>query len=275
MTEQRDAGIRVERIVVAFDTSPLGHAALEAAAALAAALGAEVAGLFVEDLDLVRMAALPFTRELGLTSAVTRPIETPDLERAFRLQAQQTRRALEALATELNLRWSFQTVRGQVLSAVMECAREPDMVVFGKGAHGAAARSAWPESAASRRRGPFSRLAVRPVAVFFDGSPRAWRALAAAHSLAGEAGARLALLIPARTTKEFEQLRDRAKAWLVAQDAAARFVRLKSREPAEVARAARAEHAVVLLWHDEDAPGEDRGFRALLGALGCPLVLVT
>ena len=275
MTEPRDESIRAERIVVAFDTSPLGDAALEAAAALAAALGAEIAGLFVEDLDLVRMAALPFTRELGLISAVTRPIDTPDIERAFRLQAQQTRGTLEALAAELNLRWSFQIIRGQVLSAVMECVREPDVVVFGKAAHGAAARSAWPELMGSRRRGPFSRLAVRPVAVLFDDSPRAWRTLAAAHSLAGEAGARLALLIPARSTKEFEQLRDRAKKWLVAQDAAARFVRLKSREAGEVARAVSSEHAAVLLWHDEDARGEQRGFRALIGALRCPLVLVT
>jgi len=275
MSEQRDEGARVERIVVAFDTSPLGRAALEAAAALAAALGAEVAGLFVEDLDLVRMAELPFTRELGLTSAVTRPIDTPDIERALRLQAQQTRRTLEALAAEFNLRWSFQTVRGQVLSAVMECVHEPDVVVFGKAAHAAAPRSAWPEPAGFRRRGRFPRLAVRPIAVLFDDSPRTWRALAAAHSLAGEAGARLALLIPARSAEEFGELRDRAKEWLVAQETAARFVRLKSREPAEVARAVNAEHAAALLWHDGEARGERRAFRALLAALRCPVVLVT
>lgn len=84
------------RIVVVFDTTPLGEAALEAAAGLAAALEAELAGLFVEDIDLVRMAQLPFAAELGLASAVLRRIEASDLERAFRLQAERSRERLAA-----------------------------------------------------------------------------------------------------------------------------------------------------------------------------------
>lgn len=270
MSGPAEEELRAERILVAFDTSPLGHAALEAAAALAAALDAEVAGLFVEDLDLLRMAALPCTRELGLASAVVRALEAPDIERALRLQAQQTRRTLEALAAELNLRWSFEVVRGRVLPVVLERAREPGMVVFGKAAHGSAAGSAWTERAGAR----FARLAVRPVAVLFDDTRGGRRALAAARSLAARAGARLAVLMPAQTTRDFERLRERARAGLGARGTA-HFLRLRSREPEEVARALALERAAVLLWHDGTMAGGESAFRALLRAVACPVVLVT
>ncbi len=61
------------RILVAIDTSPHGRAALEAAADLAAASSAELCGLFVEDLNLLRLAGLPFAHEIEFASATPRP----------------------------------------------------------------------------------------------------------------------------------------------------------------------------------------------------------
>src|SRR5512134_1124767 len=110
---------RFERILVTCDPTLPGCTALQAAAALAASFQAELAGLFVEDVNLLRMAALPFTRELGLASGSMRPIEITDIERGFRRHAEQTRKALEGAAVASSLRWSFQVVRGQPLSAVL------------------------------------------------------------------------------------------------------------------------------------------------------------
>ena len=45
---------KVERILVAIDTSPYGRSAMEAAAELAAEFQAELLGLFVEDVSLLR-----------------------------------------------------------------------------------------------------------------------------------------------------------------------------------------------------------------------------
>ena len=60
------------RILVVLDASPFGLEALEAAAGLAARLRAELQGLFVEDVDLLRLAGLPFARELAYSSSQRR-----------------------------------------------------------------------------------------------------------------------------------------------------------------------------------------------------------
>lgn len=272
---------KVERIVVAFDTTPLEEAALEAAVALASALDAELSGVYVEDVNLVRIAALPFTRELGLASAAIRPLEPFGMERALRLQAGRSREQLAAVASAFDLRWSFQVVRGQVLAAVLECVREADLVVLGKAGRGITARSATLPTLGralavetQREGGRFKRLNLRSVALLFDGTPRAWRALAAAYALAATARTRLALLVPARSREEFEQMREAVRAWLGERGATACFNWLRSSEVSEVAAGANAEDAAALLWYDRTLLQQSRCVDALLAALCCPLVLI-
>lgn len=279
MSEREDRG-KFQRIVVAFDATPLGEVALEAAAGLAAALDAELSGLFVEDIDLMRMAELPFTRELGLVSAVIRPFGALDVERAFRLQAERTRALLESVASAHDLRWSFEVVRGQALAA-LKYLSDVDVVVFGKGAHGYIGSvgimplAGFLGGEARRRRGRFRRLTLRPIALLFDGSRPAWRTLSVGFALAATAETRLTLLVLAENREEFERLRELAKTWLAERGAAARFVWLRSREVASVVEAVTAEGAAALVWHDETARQDRRGFHALLSALRCPLVLIS
>ncbi|RMF77434.1 MAG: universal stress protein, partial [Nitrospirae bacterium] len=82
------------RIVVAVDASADSLAAVRAAARLAEALSAELHGLFVEDANLVRLARLPFAREVRL-SAAPRRLEAAALERELRALAAQARQAFE------------------------------------------------------------------------------------------------------------------------------------------------------------------------------------
>lgn len=278
----RDEGTvsRATRIVVSFDTTALGEAALEAALGLAAVLNAEIAGLFVEDIGLVRMASLPFTRELGLTSAVLRPIDAGDIERALRLQAEQSRAWLAAAAGALNLRWSFQVVRGQAVGAVLEYGEGSTLVVLGtSSASVVSASMEFSAPGAAERRafapGRFRRLGARPIVMLFDGSERAMRALAAAHALAKRAYARLTVLVMADDAEEFERLRRQARSWLAEQGAAARFIGLKSRDVESVAQAVSAENASAFLWHEKDEPADPRALRRLLSELSCPLILVS
>lgn len=280
MSEHEDQD-KFERIVVAFDETPLGELALEAAAGLASALNAELAGLFVEDVELMRMAELPFARELGLISAATRPLGTSDVERAFRLQAERTRVLLEQVASALDLRWSFQVVRGQALAAALQYLSDVDVVVFGKGAHGYVARSMGIQplvgllGSVARRRERFRRLTLRPIALLFDGSRRAWRTLSVAFALAATAETRLTLLVLGEDREAFERDRELAKAWLAERGAAARFVWLRNVDAAAIAQVVKGEDAVALLWHGDAARQNRERFRTLLAALGCPLVLIS
>jgi len=273
--ESGRAGLRV---VVSFDATPAGEAALETAIGLAAALDAEITGLYVEDIGLVRMAALPFTRELGLTSALLRPIETADIERALRLQAEQTRALLAAAAAALNLRWSFQVVRGHSVNAVFEFGEGGALVVLGATSVGVAAWRSRPSAAAPARvsagHGGFRYLGMRPIVVLFDGPERGMRSLVAAHALATRAATRLTLLIIANTAEEFDQRREQARSWLVTQGSAARYAWLKGRDVDSIRQALGNENASAFVLH-EGTPADRRARRGLLAELGCPLVLVS
>ena len=76
------------RIWVALDESPCSAAALTAAAALAAEMDAELAGLFVEDINLQHLIGLPFAREFSLLTGAGRPLSQGDVERSWRREAE-------------------------------------------------------------------------------------------------------------------------------------------------------------------------------------------
>ncbi|MGB7837261.1 MAG: universal stress protein, partial [Terrimicrobiaceae bacterium] len=62
--------MNIRRILVALDASAHSRAALEAACELALGLDAELSGLFVEDINLLRLAQLPFASEISYPSAL-------------------------------------------------------------------------------------------------------------------------------------------------------------------------------------------------------------
>jgi hypothetical protein len=259
----------IGRVIAAFHGADFSHAALEAAAALAGSLDTELAGIFVEDTRLLRIAALPFALELGMTSALARPIESPDIERALRLQAWRTRQMLAERAGELKLHWSFQVVRGSVLAAVLGRVTNLDVVVFAE-----ADRTAMVKGAVSARRLPFASWPARPIAVVFNDSSTAVRALSVARSIADATNADLAILIVAEAVESFETLRAKADGLLADCAHMVRHLWLKGSDSSEIAQAVSAANAAMLLWHDRHPPHNQAMLRELLRTLGCPLVLV-
>ena len=99
-----------------------GQAALQAAVQLATSVSAELQGLFVEDEDLVRLASLPFVREVDVTSALARPLQVAEMERELRAVAEQTQQAFASALEQLDLAWTFRIVRGTVARASLAAA---------------------------------------------------------------------------------------------------------------------------------------------------------
>ena len=102
--------------------------ALEAVARAAAALEAELTGLFVEDVELLHFAALPFAREIGAFSV--QALDVPTMERRLRYQAEEARRALAAAVEGKPLRWSFRIERGSLPAQVRSALADADLVVL-------------------------------------------------------------------------------------------------------------------------------------------------
>jgi nucleotide-binding universal stress UspA family protein len=90
---EQGGGFTVRRIVVAVDSSPHAQAALDAAAALAARMHAELEGLFVEDIDLLNLAALPFGREFNMATGQARPFDAGALREQMEAEIARMRRA--------------------------------------------------------------------------------------------------------------------------------------------------------------------------------------
>jgi nucleotide-binding universal stress UspA family protein len=198
-----DKNLTIRRILVALDASTHSLAALAAAAELAASMHAELLGLYVEDENLVHLAALPFASEVRSHSAVSKPVNSNEMEAALRLQASQARRALEAAATKANAKWSFQVVRGQVTASILAAALEADLLAMGRISRPLSSRTRLGSSARAVMSGSGRSVLIMeqgshlhyPVLATFDGSAAARQALTAAAQLAQSSGVNLNVLI--------------------------------------------------------------------------------
>jgi hypothetical protein len=146
MTEERRPSFR--RIVVALGSSRESRIAVEASAELAARLRAELLGLFVEDLNLLRMAALPFTRVAG-RGPLSSEVSISMVERTFRQAAAEARAFLEAAVTRQPVRWSFRVVRGVLVRELSVAAEAEDLLIVQHGAVEEGLRRAFDELPAS------------------------------------------------------------------------------------------------------------------------------
>lgn len=264
------------RILVALDASRASLAALEEAAALAARHGAELNGLFVEDVDLLRTAALAFAGQVTLLGGV--PVPSASIVPGLKALAERAEAALAAAAASRQLRWSFRVARGRVVREVLHAASSADLLVLGRAGRGlgghsgrsgstaatAAAQAHPPVLVTSLDAGAVSRLAVA-----WDGSTGAAGALDLALRLSAFGEGTPALLVAARAREE-------AAALAVA--AAARAGRrlpwawVGGANPGDLRRALPRD-AVLVLGTGSPVAGGEAGLVRLLDEAHCPVLL--
>lgn len=258
------------RILLALDVSPRSRSALEVAATLAAGFDVELAGLFVEDANLLRLSELPFAREVGRFSAKTRALAGAEMERALRREAEAVLRELSEAAARRSLRWSFKVARGQVRAELFALAHEFDMVVIGKRARSGVSsldeRASW--RAAAARSAP-------PVMAVYDGSPNAARALELAARLARERGVELRVLVSAGSAEGFGDGSAQARRCLAGDAPGLRYsLRMFSGDSGELAALVRQAGAGVLVVADGATMRTGEAFATLLNDVDCPVVML-
>jgi nucleotide-binding universal stress UspA family protein len=132
MSEEYRRHSPIKRILAALDASTSSLNALQTAVDLAARFDAELLGLFVEDINLLRLAQLPFAREISFYSPRLRRIETKEMEIELRTQAARIRTMLAKTADRLGVSWEFRTTRGDVGAEVLTAGSKVDLVIMGK-----------------------------------------------------------------------------------------------------------------------------------------------
>ena len=127
-----EASAKLWRILLPLDVSRDSLTALQAAFDLAAALGGEISGLFIEDSRLLAAGSLPFAREVGWLSGTRQPIGSSDIEHRFQAVANKARHAIGEAGQRLKVHFSFRVARGDVPAEILTAAADADMVVLGK-----------------------------------------------------------------------------------------------------------------------------------------------
>ncbi|GGC78956.1 universal stress protein [Marinobacter halophilus] len=120
------------RVLILLDGSGPSLAALQAAAEIAVTRNAEVLGIFVEEVNLLRSAGYGFAREVGGSSGLVRPLQIDVLESRTRMLAEQARCSLEQVMTSHGLVQALKLCRGRVVEEVLNLVGPEDLVVMGR-----------------------------------------------------------------------------------------------------------------------------------------------
>jgi nucleotide-binding universal stress UspA family protein len=272
----------IRRILVALDASPHSLAALEAAVDLAARLRAELSGLFVEDVNLLRLAGSPLAQEVGFFSATRRRLDAQQIEWQLRAQASRVRQALQAMAEPAEVQWSFRIARGVIASELLTAAAEVDLIILGRGGWSLTRRRRLGSTArAVLSEAPCLALILQhgaglemPVLVVYDGSPLAQKALAAAAALVEEEEGHLTVLILADGADTAHRLQKQAAGWLQERGVEVRYRLLTKLSVPRLAHIVQMEGRGTLVLPARSALLQDEVLLALLDEIETPVLLV-
>ncbi|MGA7393666.1 MAG: universal stress protein [Terrimicrobiaceae bacterium] len=274
--------MNIRRILVALDASAHSRAALEAACELALGLDAELSGLFVEDINLLRLAQLPFASEISYPSALRRELNPDAIEGVLKGIAEQARRAMAEVAGRVRVPWTFRVARGTVASELLAALAEADLLTIGMasrefgrrlrlGSTALAAMTAAPSGVLLLRHGAPIRA---PAMVVFDGSEASFKALGTAAQLAKVCGDGLIVLILADELKIARELQKQASAALKGVRQEARFRLLAGAERSDLIQAVRLEGAGLFVLPGSNALLQRDDFQDLVAQIGCPVFVM-
>ena len=278
------------RLLVALDAAEDAHRLLDAAADMAVRMNAELAGLFVEDADLIGLGDNPLIRTVSAYTGVSGAIRRGAIEQALRRQIAEARAAFERIASARRIVASFEVRRGRLAAALESVEEETDIILVRRAApnvqHMAASKRAR-VNAATRQIvmttqrsvivldvGAASNQALGRVVALYDGSPETESTLIAAADIADRRGGDGITVVPlAASEAEAEALAARARETL------ARY----GHRPAVAARAAPdiaavcsvcAAHGGVLVLHARHALLAGDGMAHLLDDIDCSVMVV-
>lgn len=197
------------RILVGLDASRLSSEVQKAAAKIASFLKAELDGLFVEDINLIHLAQLPFTEEIRALTSQPAPLDAEDIQKRLKTQATLLRYELEQIAADSNLEWTFNVVRGLVTQELLRAAQGADLLILGRFSRQRSYQKRIGSTALTAVRqaaGPVLILTpeidfFRPVLLLYDGSAAADRALQLSLALA-QASRQIQIIL--KTSSEVE-----------------------------------------------------------------------
>ena len=272
----------IRRILVALDASPASRFTIQTAVDLAARFGAELVGLFVEDINLLRVARLPFVREIGAFSFSARKLDVDDLQRQLRAQADLMHRSLAMAAQLRGISWKFRVQRGPVAAEVMTAGADADLMIMGRAGRsltaqrrlGSTVRSMVLQGSGMTFILTSARRLALPAILLYDGSEAGHKALEIAGSLIEAQDRRLTVVVVAESKNDAQDLKAESSRLLTGFSIAADFRILVEPGHSELALLVRmtGDGPVILSCGRESLQGEP--LCSLLDEISNPVLLV-
>jgi nucleotide-binding universal stress UspA family protein len=270
----------IARILVALDASSHSLAGLEAAVSLAARLKAELLGIYVEDINLLRLAEMPFAREFGQFSARQRKLDTGQLESQLRTQAERARLALEKSAEAAGLNWNFRVVRGSIPDELLNATDEHDLIILGqRGWSNFAQVGSTTQTIVTRAKKLTLILREgihlgQSVLVVFDGTKTAEEALSLAGALAQDRDGKLILLIIARDQRTARQYQEEVENWGHRNGVQITIHWLRDANAQMICNLTQAASGGILVFPTGTAAISEADLLAVLIQINCPVMVV-
>ncbi len=276
----REHGIR--RILIGLDASSHSQAALEAAATLAAGLRAELVGVFVEDVELLRAADVSFVREILWLSTHASETDSERIRVQMEAQAMRARLSLEEAASTAGVRFEFAVRRGNVAMELLEAARHADLVLVGKASLGGSGRKLGRTAERLLSGSPAPVMVLRkglhlglPIMVLYDGSAGSETALRVAVDLARWRGTgQLFVLVWAGEAEIQREIQHQITEEHGAQIEGLHFRPISRLDASYVASVARYEEAGLLIVSVDSPIFAAEGLGPFLNAVEQPVILV-
>jgi hypothetical protein len=246
------------RLLVAFDAAAHDPGALDVLTQVARALDAELAALIVQDVDLLRLAKLPFARELGAATAFERPLDAEQFAAALRARALRAERALLQKLRARGAELTLHLAEGKIVPAALAAATGSDFVLFAP----AGQRPHAPARGLSRQGS---------IVLLLEDAPLPLPALRVATRLQHALNTPLSVLI-AGAAQTFARLRDEAGRRL--GSTAVRFHRIAAGESRAVVQVANRERAQLIVLPPASHLAEEESLVAVLNDSHCSVLWV-
>jgi hypothetical protein len=250
------------------DASEGSAQALAAAVELARALQAELHGIFFEDINLLRLAELPFVREIRLSSMTQEAIDLRRMESELRSLARQEQQRLEAMAHAHGLQYSFSVRRGQLRKELSSVVAEVEVLSLAKPVPQAARRLGY------RTRRQEQPAVIGPLAVLFRGGSPDSRLLNTAARLAVRMDRPLVVMLPAADKPDRPLLRKSLESSVAPALLSVRFISLPD-DPCDLPGLIDEQHATLLMASRDDPLLAGESLWQCLQHLSCPVVLTS
>ena len=272
----------INRILVALDPSEVNRSTLQAATTLAANLDAELNALFVEDINLLRLAELPFAREVVYGSSTGRQINVADMERSLHSQIIRLRKLVETIARKSQVKIAFDVLRGDIASVVCRASEQTDLLVVGKNTQplrqsmkvSGITQTILSSASCNLMVLQHGATIERPVAVFFTGSKASQKALQLAIQLVEQDHENLTVVYPASSDKEYKNLKQEVNALTLPFGFEARHLQLKDDTAVSMLNTLIDCEARMLLLESRDNVLGKEQMQSLIEQTTAPIILI-